>query len=261
MQKTKIDWCDSTWNPVTGCFHKCEYCYARGIAKRFGKEYPDYSEFNRKNINLHVIETRFDDTPYPFGFEPTLHVYRFEEYVNKKGRNIFVCSMADLFGDWVPNEWIEDVFKACEKAPQHNYLFLTKNPKRYEKLLDKYMPSNMWFGWSQTGPMGSEVLFKTHHSVKTFVSIEPLLKPFDSFCIRGVEWVIIGAETGKRKDKIVPERKWIEDIVNECRKNGIPVFMKSSLAEIWKEPLIQEFPEQLANLNSHFEEVTLCTEH
>lgn len=244
MQKTKIDWCDSTWNPVSGCFHTCEYCYARGIATRFGG----------KAIGVnHVLNEPFIKNgkvqPYPFGFVPTLHRYRMEEYVNKKGRNIFVCSMADLFGEWVPNEWIEEVFKACEKAPQHNYLFLTKNPKRYEKLLDKYMPSNMWFGWSQTGPMGSETLFTTHHSVKTFVSIEPLLKPFDSFCIKGVEWVIIGAETGNRKDKVVPERKWIEDIVNECKKNEIPVFMKSSLAEIWKDPLIQEFPNQFTHLN------------
>ncbi len=153
--------------------------------------------------------------------------------------------MADLFGEWVPEEWIEEVFVACENAPQHNYLFLTKNPKRYEKLLDKYMPSNMWFGWSQTGPMGDRTIFTTHHSVKIFVSIEPLLEPFTEFHIRGVEWVIIGAETGRRRNKVVPKREWIEDIVNECKKNEIPVFMKSSLAEIWGEPLIQEFPKEL----------------
>ena len=122
---------------------------------------------------------------------------------------------------------------------------MTKNPKRYEKLLDKYMPPNMWFGWTQTGPMGDKCDFETHKSVKTFVSIEPLLKPFEKFRVRGVDWVIVGAETGNRKGRVIPERKWIEDIVNECRNEDIPVFMKSSLAEIWGEPLIQEFPIQL----------------
>ena len=254
MNKTKIDWCDSTWNPVTGCLHGCEYCYARRIAERFKPfDFPHLTErgiFEGLNELETPIMTACKDEKdrvcaYPYGFEPTFHKYRLNEYQNKKGRNIFVCSMADLFGDWVPDEWIEEVFKACENAPQHNYLFLTKNPKRYERILDRYMPPNMWFGWSQTGPMGNKCDFTTHHSIKTFISIEPLLEPFKEFHIRGVDWVIIGAETGRRKDKVIPERKWIEDIVNECKKDNTPIFMKSSLSDIWGEPLIQEFPEEL----------------
>lgn len=257
MERTKIDWCDSTFNPIVGCLHGCEYCYARNIANRF-KGHADldyYMELQEHpeiaDEKLHVLDkplARYDleasAAPYPFGFEPTFFRYRLNDYVDKKGRNIFVCSMADLFGEWVPDSWIEEVFEACEKAPQHNYLFLTKNPKRYEELLDRYMPDNMWFGWSQTEPMGDKVVFSTHHSINTFVSIEPLLKPFEEFHIRGICWVIIGAETGRRKNKVVPERKWIEDIVNACRKVNIPVFMKSSLADIWGEPLIQEFPKE-----------------
>lgn len=243
MNNTKIDWCDSTWNPVTGCFHDCEYCYARRIAERFGgsQKYANIFELEEP-----VLGKDWKRKPYPYSFSPTFHKYRLDDYVGKKkGRNIFVCSMADLFGDWVPDRWIKEVFKACEKAPQHNYLFLTKNPKRYENLLDRHMPDNMWFGWSQTEPMGDKVLFTTHHSVHTFVSIEPLLKPFEETHIRGIEWVIIGAETGRRKDKVIPKREWIEFIVNECRENNIPVFMKSSLADIWGETLIQEFPKVL----------------
>ena len=243
MNKTKIDWCDSTWNPVTGCLHRCEYCYARGIANRFG--FGAYEPNIDERVLIEPAISGGKKVPYPFNFEPTFHKYRLNEYQNKKGRNIFVCSMADLFGDWVPDEWIEEVLKACEKAPQHNYLFLTKNPERYEKILDRYMPPNMWFGWSQTGPAGNKCDFTTHHSIKTFISIEPLLEPFKEFHIRGADWVIIGAETGRRKDKVAPERKWIEDIVNKCREGNIPVFMKSSLADIWGEPLIQEFPEEL----------------
>lgn len=249
MDKTKIDWCDSTWNPITGCLHGCEYCYARGIANRFGGTVSevfdkDYKENAKHELNNPLMLNR-KKAPYPYGFAPTFHRYKLNEYANKKGRNIFVCSMADLFGDWVPDEWISEVFKACDNAPQHNYLFLTKNPKRYEKLLDRYMPPNMWFGWSQTEPIGDKVIFTTHHSVNTFISIEPLLKPFTEFHIRGIGWVIIGAETGRRKDKVIPKREWIEDIANECRKAEVPVFMKSSLADIWGEPLIQEYPKKL----------------
>lgn len=272
MNKTIIDWCDSTWNPVTGCLHGCEYCYARGIAERF-RERKGYEVNADNTIFIHHFdgsptiyelkepclleeydpfgEKRNRDkikAPYPYGFKPTFHRYKLNEYINKKGRNIFVCSMADLFGSWVPDSWIEEVFAACEKAPQHNYLFLTKDPKRYEKILDRYMPPNMWFGWSQTGPMGNKCDFSTHHSIRTFISIEPLLEPFKEFHIKGVDWVIIGAETGRRKNRVVPERKWIEDIVNECRKSDIPVFIKSSLAEIWGEPLIQEFPKNIARI-------------
>lgn len=261
MEKTKIDWCDSTWNPVTGCQHNCEYCYARNISVRFAgywseekqrhfgangeihdidKEMYRHTTGKNRNNPVHSISA-----PYPYGFDPTFHRYRLDAYLNKKGRNIFVCSMADLFGEWVPDSWIAEVFAACEAAPQHNYLFLTKNPKRYEKLLDRYMPPNMWFGWSQTGPMGADFSFTTHHSVQTFISIEPLLKPFEEYRIRGIGWVIIGAETGNRKDKVIPKREWIESIVEQCQADGIPVFMKSSLAEIWGEPLIQEFPKLL----------------
>lgn len=246
MNKTKIDWCDSTWNPITGCLHDCKYCYARGIATRFSSHEEMWTDDAMHILsNPFVGEITLKKEPYPYGFQPTFHRYKLEEYADKKGRNIFVCSMADLFGEWVPDEWINEVLDACYTSPQHNYLFLTKNPKRYEDVCNKYMPQNMWFGWSQTGPLGKAFSFNTHHSVKTFISIEPLLTPFTEFNIKGVEWVIVGAETGKRKDKVIPERKWIEDIVNECRKAEIPIFMKSSLEKIWKEPLIQELPIEL----------------
>lgn len=242
MNKTKIDWCDSTWNPVTGCMHGCEYCYASGIATRFGG--------NSLGVN-HVLNEPFvakgKVQPYPFGFVPTLHRYKLNEYAGKKGRNIFVCSMADLFGLWVPDSWIEEVFKACEKAPQHNYLFLTKNPERFAEYgmpIDK----NLWYG---TSICKKEDISKFKYlplGGNKFVSIEPILEDLevaDSAIFNYVDWFIIGAETGRRKDKVVPEREWIGDIVNECRKAEIPVFMKSSLSEIWGEPLIQEFPKQL----------------
>lgn len=241
MDKTKIDWCNSTWNPVTGCQHGCDYCYARGLAKRFGKSYPDRSEYGINNPGLHILDTRMD-TPYPYGFEPTLHAYRLPEYQNKKGRNIFVGSMTDLFGSWVPDEWIEDVFAACKKAPQHNYLFLTKNPWRYADLgKSGKLPKadNMWYGYSYIGQPEEKGWWNDEYNI--FVSMEPLL---DNVTTTLAKWIIVGAETGKRKDKVVPERKWIEDIVTECKNAGIPVFMKSSLADIWGD-LIQQLPDNL----------------
>lgn len=245
MNKTKIDWCDSTWNPITGCLHGCEYCYARGIAERFGGKQKYANIFEEDEP---VIGADGKVLAYPHSFSPTLLRYRLNDYASKKGRNIFVCSMADLFGDWVPDSWIEEVFKACEKAPQHNYLFLTKNPQRYVELaLREKLPAkeNMWYGSTITEP-DMESFFSEYH--KTFWSIEPILTPFrrmEESKKQLPDWIIIGAETGRRKDKVIPEREWIEDILEDCRQRNIPLFMKSSLADIWGEPLIQEFPKEL----------------
>ncbi len=250
MEKTKIDWCDSTWNPVTGCLHGCEYCYARGIANRFSGGGDKWSD-----DNLFVLDEKFYTEeseracPYPYGFKPTFHRYRLDEYADKKGRNTFVCSMADLFGSWVPEEWIMKVFEFCKKAPQHNYLFLTKNPGRYIELEnDRKLPwaDNFWFGTSVTR-LSDKYTWFTEKKFHWFLSVEPMLEGLGEMIPDSAkpEWVIVGAETGNRKDKVVPEREWIESLVSECRKFNIPIFMKSSLEEIWGEPLIQEFPEQL----------------
>lgn len=241
MQKSKIEWCTHTWNPVTGCLHGCEYCYAEKIAKRFGKNI-SFSAFKSTTVEINTKS----DNPYPYGFTPTSHRYRLDEPQQlKKSANIFVCSMADLFGDWVPDEWIEQVFKACEAAPHHRYLFLTKNSKRYLELYEKKQFSygeNFWFGTTITKSEDEFIWFKDT-PYKSFVSIEPILEPFVTLePYAWPDWVIIGAETGNRKDKIIPKREWIENIVEQCRAAGVPVFMKNSLAKIWGEPLIQEYP-------------------
>ena len=247
MDKTKIDWCDSTWNLVTGCLHGCKYCYARGIANRFGfhANEPDIKE----RVLLEIPVSAGKKVPYPFDFQPTFHKYRLNEYQNKKRRNIFVCSMADLFGDWVPDSWIEEVFKACEKAPQHTYLFLTKNPGRYIELeKNRRLPwaDNFWFGSSVT-QLSDKYTWFTKKKFHWFLSVEPILEDLGPMNadVPKPEWVIVGAETGRRKEKVVPERTWIESLLEECRKYGIPIFMKSSLSEIWGEPLLQEFPKEL----------------
>lgn len=253
MEKTKIDWCDSTWNPVTGCYHTCEYCYARGMANRFGTfETIDGNNIRVLNTGstLNCIEVRERTaTPYPEKFTPTLHEYRLSDYEKKTGRNIFVCSMADLFGSWVPEEWIIRVLDACKKSPQHNYMFLTKNPSRYIELeTERKLPwaENFWFGSSVT-KLSDKYTWFAEKKFHWFLSVEPILEDLGEMDPDSVkpEWIIVGAETGNRKDKVVPERAWIENLVCECRKYNIPIFMKSSLEEIWGEPLIQEYPEAL----------------
>ena len=260
MNKTKIDWCDMTWNPVTGCLHDCPYCYARKIAQRFnGNSYGaigiDMTQYGDTQ-NMHKLEDPHETchpnhhwrrATFPFGFDPTFHRYRLNEpkEINKP-KNIFVCSMADLFGSWVPEEWIKEVFKACEAAPQHNYLFLTKNPDRYIELYEKKLfpyKENYWFGTTVT--KNADRFVWIHGTpYKCFLSIEPLMEPLESlYKISNFNWVIIGAETGNRKERIIPKREWIEEIAFECKKANIPIFMKESLRGIMGKDMIQEYPE------------------
>lgn len=248
MEKTKIDWCDSSWNPVTGCLHECEYCYARGIAHRFGfhASEPDINE----RVLYECPVSAGKKVPYPFDFQPTFHRYRLNDYIGKQGRNIFVCSMADLFGDWVPMWWRNEVFKACRKGPQHNYLFLTKNPGMYAVMDEHWeLPtdSNMWFGTSVTTP-DDPFPHNSREKRNLFLSIEPLLADFgagSNAALRYIGWVIIGAETGNRKGQVVPEKSWVDNIVEQCRALNIPVFMKESLRALYGDNLLREFPQGL----------------
>lgn len=259
--KTKIDWCDSSWNPVTGCQHDCEYCYARSLANRYGGF--DHDEDKNPVGNQFVIGVQELDkpkhimrknglhkAPYPWFFLPTLHRYRLDQPSKwSEPRTIFVCSMADLFGKWVPDEWIEAVINACLAAPQHRYLFLTKNPARYMHLIaNGIIPENQpnfWFGSTATIP---EMEFFWCDEANTFVSIEPILAPFEDLTDEGIDpasktnWIIVGAETGNRKNKVIPQKSWIDEIVSAAKKAGTPVFMKESLREIMGDDFIQQFP-------------------
>jgi protein gp37 len=266
MNKTKIEWCDGTWNPVTGCMNSCEYCYARRIANRFA------GSGNISQDGLHVLRnpmccavkpdhegnenTRRDN--YPFGFEPTYHRYRLKELLElKKPQNIFVCSMADLFGDWVPDQWIQEILAVCNMAKRHNYLFLTKNPGRYIRSTQYPMDyrGNMWFGTTINNNHDMEdrgmdlYYFKMKSRCKIFLSIEPIqegIRPNRIDNVRYVDWVIIGAETGNRKEKMIPKKEWIDSIVDACNRYGVPVLMKDSLIDIvGEEHMIREFPEKL----------------
>lgn len=253
MKKTKIEWCDTTWNPVTGCRHGCRYCYARRMASRFASKDPEAIIETVNTNNLHILEKPYEYKgkiePYPYGFQPTFHKYKLVEPERTKvGKRIFVGSMTDLFGEWVPDEWIQEVFAACDRAPWHTYMFLTKNPNRYIELAKKnLLPRQHWYGYSATK---QDQLWHFHHAddcpcLNLFISMEPLLEDISpSFSTHmPADWVILGAETGNRRGKVVPEKNWIRGIANSCELSDIPVFMKESLLPIMGESeMKREFP-------------------
>lgn len=250
MDKTKIEWCDSTWNPISGCFHGCEYCYARNTAERFAAK-----GAGKMPDGLVVLERpvkskkgKGPTEPYPNGFHPTYYRYKLEQPKKwKEPRTIFVCSMADMFGRWVPDEVIDEIFAVCKGSPQHKYLFLTKNPARYMELGKAgKLPEldNFWYGSTMTGP-DKPVFYSANHN--TFISVEPILEPFGE--ARGgrlfsehINWLILGAETGLRKDKVVPEKSWVKPLVDEFKASGKPVFMKDSMKPVWGDDIYTEFP-------------------
>ena len=277
--KTKIDWCDSSFNPVTGCYHGCEYCYARNIATRFAGRTPeidlnDYYETEKHGLDVDWGSSPSDTSdilpmiaidkpqlrkskngnltsaPYPFGFIPTFHRYKLNELQKwKKPKVIFVGSMTDLFAEYIPKEWITDVLNACRAAPQHTYLFLTKNPWGYDYRLDG-ATRNMHFGVSVTNNQQLNTAFASNSS---WLSIEPILEELtseyfedDYFEEARWDWIVIGAETGNRKGKVIPKKDWVMKIVDKCQNHyhwkRTPIFMKESLRGIMGDDFRQEFP-------------------
>lgn len=244
MNITKIDWATASWNPLTGCRHGCPYCYARRTAHRFDAGMTDLEPHRD---GLHVLEKKIKGTPYPYGFEPTLHRYRLDQPARKaEGQTVFVCSMADLFGRWVPTAWIVEVLDACRRAPQHRYLFLTKTPARYLELDNlALLPhgENFWYG-STVASMDAAAMYpRPWANINTFWSMEPLLGPVDMAAVEGLpSWVILGAETGNRRDKVVPRREWVDQIAAFCVENEIPVFYKGNLREYFADLPASAFP-------------------
>ena len=265
-KKTTIDWADASWNPVTGCKHNCVYCYAQRIASRFaGFDANEDANRYRYSITGYAGQNIFtvsepmtrltkdgekQTAVYPFGFAPTLHTYKLNEPQTwKEPKDIFVCSMADLFGEFIPDNWIQRVFESCAEAPWHRYFFLTKNPRRYIDLFSKMdkegkrFPSNYWFGTTVTTP-DAEYFFRD--DVNCFLSIEPIQSdfPVDDKPLNdlGIKWIIVGAETGNRVGKIKPRREWVEHIEKTCDKNEIPLFMKDSIQDLMKRNFRQEKP-------------------
>ena len=263
--KTSIENFDATWNPVTGCYRGCPYCYASRIANRFSgcNENKLRAVVNGGRVVYEADEAMERTTkngfimpaPYPMGFAPTLHHYRIADPQQwKTPRTIFVCSMGDLFAEYIPDEWITEVFDACENAQQHRYMFLTKNPGRYIELFQKgLMPDearmkNKWFGTTittQDDPYFFVDEEQLGYPFNGFLSIEPIHGDFQEnlqLKEHGIKWVVIGAETGNRTGKVKPEREWVEHITESCDKCGVPVFMKGSVWDVVPDRIKADYP-------------------
>lgn len=208
MNKTAIEWTDYTWNPVTGCLNSCPYCYARRIAERFR-----------------------GSKAWPNGFEPTYHGQRLQEPDNlKTPSKIFVCSMGELFGDWLDPEIVRAVRTVVRHNPQHTFQFLTKCPQNLARW--NPWPPNAWVGVSVTadGDMTRAITNLGHVDARVrFVSMEPLLGAITmrSHPIQGfLDWIIIGAQTNPTR---LPRREWVLEILAAADRAHIPVYMKDNL--------------------------------
>ena len=222
MNETKIEWCTKSLNPVVGCTFNCLYCYARKLNNRF-KWIPNWNE-------------------------PKFYPERLKQLNMKKPQNIFMNSMSDI-ADW-KEEWLNEIYEAIKNNPQHNYMFLTKRmydiyygADRFSDLFD--MP-NVWLGLTVTknADLGDdlEVLISFKNlDCKVFLSIEPIHEKINNHNFNGIDWIIVGAETGNRKGKITPQKRWTYNLV--C---GIPLFYKESMvAVVGEENMFREFPNQL----------------
>ena len=222
QKEDNIEWALWSWNPVTGCLHNCSYCYARDIAERF----------------------------YPQGFVPTFVPERLDAPKNTRVpaeaeqnigyRNVFTCSMADLFGRWVPDEWINAVLEFVAGNPQWNFLFLTKFPKR---LAEFEFPDNAWVGTSVDAQARVAVAERAMRQVKArvrWLSCEPLLEPLQFESMDFLDWIVIGgASRSTETPEFRPPRQWVESLERQARDAGVRVYEKTNLLT-----RIREYPGQ-----------------
>ena len=207
---SRIEWTESTWNPATGCTKispGCKNCYAERMAKRLkAMGQPNYSNGFRLSLHENVVEL-------PLRW--------------LKPQTIFVNSMSDLFHRDVPVEFIQKVFDIMRSAHWHQFQILTKRSDRLVEL-DEVLTwtPNIWMGVSvedRDHKFRIDDLRKTHAQVK-FLSLEPLLGPLTPMNLRGVDWVIVGGESGPKARPLDP--KWVTDISDDCLKKEVPFFFK-----------------------------------
>ena len=208
--KSAIEWTESTWNPVTGCTKispGCDHCYAERLALRLqAMGQPNYADGFRLTVQEHMLEL-------PLRW--------------KMPQVIFVNSMSDLFHKDVPAEYIQRVFDVMRRASQHRFQVLTKRSQRLARLSStlNWQP-NIWMGVSVES---QEYTFRIDHLREAeahikFLSLEPLLGPLINLNLEGVDWVIVGGESGPGARAMRSE--WVLDIRDQCRDAGIPFFFK-----------------------------------
>jgi len=218
-----VSWAGWTWNPITGCKHSCTYCYARSISTRF-------------------------TSAFPAGFEPLFHEERLPApsttKIPRKHRSdpayerVFVCSMADMWGRWVPRPWIEQILAVERAAPQWVYLHLTKFPDRYLEFVDD-LPPNSWAGTSIDEQVRVRIAMRAMEKLAgrvelPWLSLEPLEADLDIPDLSMFGWVVIGARTatvqpGGYMPAFNPPASWVLRLTDQARQDGVPVHWKPNL--------------------------------
>lgn len=215
--KTKIEWCDEVWNPVWGCYHRCPYCYAKKIARRFGK-------------------TELEKT-----FEPVWKESNFNRKFAKNTKRVFVNSMSDpIF--WDP-KWMSRVIDRIAQHPEIDFIFLTKDVNAYERYS---FPPNVILGYTFTNP---NAIMGVIRQERTLLNIEPITRRMEQVdrgylhtLVGCYDWVIVGALTNY-KTSIVPYWSWYQPIVSMALDMRIPVFIKPSLEVETPPPFyVQQYP-------------------
>ena len=219
LMATKIEWTDETWNPVTGCVKVspgCKNCYAETFAERFrgttlarGKLHPFYQ-----------------------GFDPTPRHARLDQpFQWRTPRRVFVNSMSDLFGSFVPDDFLSRVFDVMRRTPQHTYQVLTKRAERLREWTSN-LPwlqgaAHIWLGVSvEDKKYGIPRIAELRRATAAirFLSIEPLLEPLGILNLRNIDWVIVGGESGPRARPMAP--LWVREIRDQCLTSEVAFFFK-----------------------------------
>ena len=208
--QSNIEWTEATWNPLTGCSKispGCKNCYAEKLSYRLQK----MGAHNYRNA-----------------FQLTLHESAIETPLKwKKPRIIFVNSMSDLFHKDVPVSFIKKVFKVMNDCPQHQFQVLTKRGERLEEIAPELKwTDNIWMGVSvENSNYKTRIdnLLSTKAKIK-FLSLEPLLGPLSRFKLKGIDWVIVGGESGPKARPM--DESWVIQIRDQCLKKKVPFFFK-----------------------------------
>ncbi len=215
MEKIDIKKCIKNLDAVTGCTIGCSYCYARINNQRF----PVTADFSVPEL----VERRL-------------------KRISTKTPNVYLMTSASDFSGW-KDEWRNRVFDCMKKNPQHIYLFLTKRPELITYSIDM---ENVWFGVTINNNAEKERIKCMRKNIKSahyFCSFEPLHDDLSDLDLDGIQWVVIGTETGKRKGKIDAKKEWVLDLTKRASNKKIPIFMKATLADVvGDEHFIQEFP-------------------
>lgn len=210
MTQSSIEWTEATWNPVTGCAKVspgCTHCYAEVMARRL----KGMGQANYRN-----------------GFELTLHEHMLDRPLFwKSPRTIFVNSMSDLFHKDVPLDFVRRVFEVMQQAHWHTFQVLTKRTERLAAVSDQLpWPTNVWMGVSVES---AKYLYRIDHLRRTparvkFLSLEPLLGPLGALDLIGIDWAIVGGESGSNARPI--QEAWVHEIHRQCAARRVPFFFK-----------------------------------